>query len=153
VQLRVWLAAYVAEAQQCFIADVPSIAPAQSPAPYIEALRSAFAEQPQNGDKAANAASRVPPMPGEQPRTACLAPRLAAVRRITLAHKYAVDRQLGAHAGVLAVLLAAQQTQRESRNASGTPAQAARRVSNAWGAYLEEMDRWRMEAAALEGEW
>lgn len=35
-KLRIWLAAYVAEAQQAFVLDRPSLVPNQSPAPYVD---------------------------------------------------------------------------------------------------------------------
>lgn len=120
---RVWLSAYVAEGQQSFIADRPSI-DASSPAAYIGALRSAFAEHkpPLNGAAAGGTMiARAPPMP---------------------------DRQLIAHAGVLAILLAAQKTQRDGR----TNAQGAKRgLGSAWATWMEELERWKLDAAMLEG--
>ncbi|KAK0532853.1 hypothetical protein OC835_003202 [Tilletia horrida] len=41
-KLRIWLTAYLVEAQQCFLFDRPSLAPDQNPQPYCQALRAAF---------------------------------------------------------------------------------------------------------------
>jgi hypothetical protein len=39
-KLRIWLAAFVAEAQQAFVLDRPSLVPNQDPSPYVEVGRS-----------------------------------------------------------------------------------------------------------------
>ncbi|KAE8251180.1 hypothetical protein A4X13_0g4113 [Tilletia indica] len=79
-KLRIWLMAYVAETQQCFLFDRPSLASDQSsPQAYCSALRAAFRDT--------------------EPAFAVPAP----------------DRQLMAHAGILAILVEAQTVQRERR--------------------------------------
>ncbi|CAD6972546.1 unnamed protein product [Tilletia controversa] len=99
-KLRIWLTAYVAESQQCFLFDRPSLASASasadnqhqqhpSPQAYCQELRAAF--------RGTEPAFAVP----------------------------AADRQLIAHAGVLAILIEAQTVQRERRWERDAKAQLA----------------------------
>lgn len=149
-KLRIFLAAYTAEAQQSFILDRPTLIPDASPTAYVEALRNAHNDTMSASPASFNgngAQQRYPTPP---------------------------DRQLTGHASILYILLEAQRLQREARwsinateeNRSSTYGHSPNditvtfasvnecvdRMISIWTNWMEQTEKWRLDAAHWEGE-
>lgn len=162
-KLRIFLAAYVAEAQQAFILDRPSLAPNASPLPYVDALRNAF------NDVAPQSASPV----GVNGSAVDTRGSMTGGSGGAMKFPPPPDRQLVGHASILFILLEAQRVQREARWA--VSAEESRyghygpspsdgpvsptlvrdcvdRLLGIWATWMEETERWKAETTSLEGE-
>ena len=164
-KLRIWLAAFVAEAQQAFVLDRPSLVPHQNPVPYVEALRNAFNEDsvsPAGADSAGNYHDTRGSMTGGSGNSVKYPPP--------------PDRQLMGHASMLHILLGAQRVQRDARwaaeaatvkeghghdyvplaggDVTNLPAvrECVDRLIAFWNTWMAETERWKAEVASLEGE-
>lgn len=159
-KLRIFLAAYVAEAQQSFILDRPTLIPDASPTAYVDALRNAFNDPVSVSPASANGIDTRGSMTGGS----------GGARK----HPPPPDRQLTGHASILFILLEAQRLQREARwaiNASeenrlstyghspndvpvnyATVNECVDRMISIWTRWMEQTEQWRADAANLEGE-
>lgn len=160
-KLRIFLAAYVAEAQQSFILDRPTLIPDVSPTAYVDALRNAYNDPVPVSPASVNGVDTRGSMTGGSGG----------------AQKYPPppDRQLTGHASILYILLEAQRLQRETRWAIhsseenrvsthghspngiavnyATVNECVDRMINIWTRWMEQTEQWRAEAANLEGEY
>ncbi|UZJ57239.1 hypothetical protein CBS101457_006559 [Exobasidium rhododendri] len=166
-KLRIWLSAYIAEAQQAFLVDRPSWAPDQSPAQYVDALRLAFSEAPLPSSRSdsANVDTKDIYMGGFEGSTKFPPPP---------------DRQLMGHASILHILLGAQRTQREARrnaeaiavsvtntafHAQSSPQfdgrrdsmiskrsvqECVTRLTTCWKSWMNEIGAWKASISSIE---
>lgn len=178
---RIWLAGFVAEAQQSFIVNRPCLIP-DSPSRHIEvgcsvwlvaksacaqltnydsqSLRYAFS----SGDESSPAiTARTPPSGGI---SGLLKPKVekkklgAATGGAESSWNGAIkvppssDRQLLGHAGLLYILVRAQDAQRGlSHNKSRSPGQSAFEPGrDTWSTWLDELEMWRADTNVMEGE-
>jgi Fungal Zn(2)-Cys(6) binuclear cluster domain len=159
-KLRIFLAAYVAEAQQSFILDRPTLIPDASPMAYVDALRNAFNDLVPVSPASTNGVDTRGSMTGGS----------GGAQK----HPPPPDRQLTGHASILHILLEAQRLQRESRwaiNAAeenhlstyghspndiavnyATVNECIDRMINIWTSWMEKTEQWRTDAANLESE-
>lgn len=178
---RIWLAGFVAEAQQSFIVNRPCLIP-DSPSRHIEvgcsvwlvaksacaqltdyesqSLRYAFS----SGDESSPAiTARTPPSGGI---SGLLKPKVekkklgAATGGAESSWNGAIkvppssDRQLLGHAGLLYILVRAQDAQRGlSHVKSRSPGQSAFEPGrDTWSTWLDELEMWRADTNVMEGE-
>lgn len=157
-KLRIWLAAYVAEAQQAFILDRPSFVPDCSPMPYVDALRNAFHD---------NTPSQMSLSGGSNGSAIDTRGSMTGGSGGAMKYPPPPDRQLVGHASILSILLNAQSVQREARWVSASDDgrvpygndndynpvlvhECVERLIGCWFSWQDETDRWKADASALE---
>jgi hypothetical protein len=163
-KLRIFLAAYVAEAQQAFVLDRPSLVPNSNPMPYVDALRNAFNNGNSNGQHSGL------PVSGTNGSSSDTRGSMTGGSQGAKKHPPPPDRQLTGHASILSILLEAQRSQREARwfvneelgrqhisqHVDRTIADAASvnecvdRLISLWMMWTDDTERWRSEVAGLE---
>ncbi|PWN38275.1 uncharacterized protein FA14DRAFT_24955 [Meira miltonrushii] len=153
-KLRIFLAAYVAEAQQSFMLDRPTLIPDASPTAYVDALRNALNDYVPASPASANGMDTRGSMTGGSQKDI-----------------HTPDRQLTGHASILYILLEAQRLQRETRWAISaeesrlatyghspngvavnyaTVNECVDRMIHIWTSWMEQTEHWYKEAAKLE---